>query len=144
MLTHDVSMSHNLRPSQIVLPLVSRANLGISSWRGVVKSCCCFFFFGLSDSRAGTVFGRAAFGAPRATGATVNRFSTLALVGRSSKVSSSVPSPKLRFLVGWVSVPILAASLRRCSGARVGGVSLLAVVLLPVDELGEWRGVDRC
>jgi hypothetical protein len=44
------------------------------------------------------------FGAPRPTGCLTNLFSSVAEVGRSSKISSSVPSPKLRRLVGFVIV----------------------------------------
>ena len=66
----------------------------------------------------------------------------MALVGKSSKISSSVPPPKFLFLVGWVNVSIAAASLLRCSGATVG-VALFAFADA-VDEDGEWRGVRWC
>ena len=121
-------------------PLVSLANLGTSPER-LVRS---IFLEGLSPSLTvvpwtGAPLGFTVLGAPRLTGVTTNRFSSLALVGKSSKISSSAPSPKFLFLVGWVNVSIAAASLLRCSGATVG-VALFAFADA-VDEDGEWRGV---
>lgn len=49
-------------------------------------------------------------GAPRPIGILVNLLSALAEVGRSSKISSSVPSPKLRRRVGFVTAFLAAAA----------------------------------
>lgn len=49
-------------------------------------------------------------GAPRPTGCLMNLLSALADVGRSSKMSSSLPSPKLRRRVGFVMVFLAAAA----------------------------------
>lgn len=83
----------------------------------------------------GTLCDFVALGAPRPTGVTTNRFSAFALVGRSSKVSNSVPSPKFRFRVGCLRVSIAAACLRSGSGAIVGVP--LFVLDDAMDEEGE-------
>ncbi len=57
------------------------------------------------------------FGAPRERGCFVNLVSTEADVGRSSKASSSFPSPKALRRIGLVSVFLDAASRARASGA---------------------------
>lgn len=127
--------------SKRCIPLVSRAKDGMSSGRQLVKSNTLFFFFGQSSCAAftcaGVFFCNAAVVTFGFTAVTRYLLSTVLLVGKSSKISNSDPSPKLRFLVGWVRVPILAASLRRCSGAMVGVVAFRAVAVEEQELLGE-------
>src|SRR5271154_6696404 len=94
------------------------------------------------------------FGAPRPTGCLTNLFSSVAEVGRSSKISSSVPSPKLRRLVGFVIVLFAAAAnisggrslllLPGVSGRRLDSRDIDLGGIGPSFEPSEsWRRKDR-
>ncbi len=121
-----VAFTDPIRCSRAILDaLVSRANRG-------VKSC----FGGLSGV-AGVEGGNSIFadavlwrlespsllrictdlGAPRAIGCLTNFDSVVADVGKSSKTSSSLPSPKALRRMGFVTVRLEAASRVRDSGA---------------------------
>lgn len=95
------------------------------------------------------------FGAPWAIGCLMNLDSADVEVGRSSKASSSVPSPNARRRVGLVSVRLEAASLVKASGAtsrrEVGVVGrgwglesrdigrLLGAFSFESEEPGRWK-----
>lgn len=109
------------------LPLVSRAKFGVlvgSALTGGVEG-------------GGGVWidwgrERNTLGAPLPPGSFMNFCSVTLLVGRSSKTSSSLPSPKFRFLLGLVSKFVAAAALRSataCEAALLGGGAMSRICL---------------
>ena len=100
------------------VPMRAREALVSRAKRGVLGECFRVFW-----GVAGVLGARrvlrtlAARGSPRATGCLVNLDSTDVEVRRSSKASSSVPSPKARRRVGLVRVRLAAASLTSDCGA---------------------------
>lgn len=91
--------------------------------------------------RLGSICVRSEDGGGRELGGLTKRCSFVADVGRSSKSSSSVPSPKLRRREGRVTVRLAAASRARVAGATSRRADLVGVSGGARDmELGRGTG----
>lgn len=80
---------------------------------------------------------RSDLGAPRPTGCLTNFCSVDCDVGRSSKPSSSKPSPKWRALRGLVRVLFEAASRAKASAPRSRGLDGLGDLIVDLDTARE-------